>query len=227
MGRIAGQRRAWRWGLALLGAGLLVGSWAGCGTSRERYRVLSFFFDGVPDPDKPPEGERGVATQPAGPGQAARAPGPVIAHPPYAQGKCEACHGKPGTAEFTLNITTAACRQCHQKVPRQYAMMHGPVAAEACLWCHTPHESTVPGLLRAPSPDLCLQCHDRDLLPARIAEHRMATSSCLDCHVGHGSTQRYLLRAAPGSATQPATQPGTPPATQPAPTSRPAAEVRP
>ena len=41
--------------LALMGTGL-----AGCGDPQSRYKVLSFFFDGVPEPGAPPR-PRGVA----------------------------------------------------------------------------------------------------------------------------------------------------------------------
>ena len=71
------------WGGVLTGLGMLL--LAGCGTARERYRTLSFFFDGVPDPDAvKPLSNEGV---------------PVLLntrvvkqHPPYRDNKCDACH---------------------------------------------------------------------------------------------------------------------------------------
>jgi len=71
---------------ALLLLGTIVG-WAGCGSPRERYRTLSFFFDGVPDPDAPKVVRTAAAT---GPAVAAH---PIISrHKPYVENKCDLCH---------------------------------------------------------------------------------------------------------------------------------------
>jgi len=66
----------------LVGLGLVL--MAGCGSPRERYRVLSYFFDGVPDPDavKRVVNDQGVSV-------------PVVArvvtqHKPYADNQCDA-----------------------------------------------------------------------------------------------------------------------------------------
>jgi predicted CXXCH cytochrome family protein len=69
------------------------------------------------------------------------------------------------------------------------------VSVGQCLWCHEPHESDQPRLLKTTAPDLCLQCHDRELLPSDNPAHQSEQANCLDCHVGHGSPKSGLLRA--------------------------------
>jgi predicted CXXCH cytochrome family protein len=86
-------------------------------------------------------------------------------------------------------------------------MIHAPVAAKACLWCHNPHESGLPALLRDPAPTVCVQCHEKDLLGPKPPEHLLPDSKCLDCHLGHGGVKKYQLRAD--------VQPGPPPTTVP------------
>jgi predicted CXXCH cytochrome family protein len=73
--------------------------------------------------------------------------------------------------------------------------MHAPVAIGQCLWCHEPHESDSPKLLKTTAPQLCLQCHDPNLLPSDIKPHQLAEeANCLNCHVGHGGAKPSLLR---------------------------------
>jgi predicted CXXCH cytochrome family protein len=90
-------------------------------------------------------------------------------------------------------------------VMTEYPAMHGPVIGKACLWCHEPHESTSPSLLKTTAATLCLQCHERELLTTRVDGHRLETASCLDCHKGHGGHAIPFLRA--DALTLPATRP--------------------
>src|SRR6185436_13604056 len=63
---------------------------SGCKVTDQNYEALSFFFDGVPDPNAPPvpenTGELGSITGGGG--------GKTVAfiHKPYAENKCDACH---------------------------------------------------------------------------------------------------------------------------------------
>src|SRR3954463_6769787 len=82
--------RRWR-GSCHLAASLLclLALFAGCSTEK-RYKVLSFFFDGVPNPNAPAAGTGDEFA-------AERADGAVrpvaYVHKPYAQNKCNECHG--------------------------------------------------------------------------------------------------------------------------------------
>jgi predicted CXXCH cytochrome family protein len=175
--------------LCLLGIALWL---LGCGSPEQRYRVLSIFFDGVPNPNAPAAMEPGgtmVSRRPGGPGVT------VYSHEPYAQNKCNSCHlGAGGSFESFALPDRRVCLNCHQAVTRQYPVMHGPVVNGACVFCHTPHESTIRHLLNENTPALCLQCHARADLPAKPIEHRDPKLDCLTCHVAHGSARHGLLR---------------------------------
>jgi len=163
----------------------------GC-SAQKNYKVLSFFFDGVPDPNAPPTV---LVSQSGGIG------GPVrlmkakkYQHAPYAEKKCQACHTSD-QKQLTSLAAPQLCLRCHANVVNQYSVMHAPVAVAQCLWCHNPHESDQEHLLKSDVADLCLQCHDRQLLSNDNFGHRSERALCLNCHTGHGSNQPGLLRA--------------------------------
>jgi predicted CXXCH cytochrome family protein len=190
--------------IALVGCASL---WPGC-SAQKRYSVLNLFFDGVPDPNRPKlrAGEVMVGTEANG------APIIVYTHKPFAEEKCNACHTGGPEAVFRPDVSSVpstVCIKCHDRVPYEYPVMHGPVATVECLWCHAPHDSAVKHLLKEHSPTICLQCHSREQLPVQPPEHQLAASSCLDCHVAHGATQHGLLRPAP--LTTSTTAPAAPP----------------
>ena len=196
------QRRNILWGIFLAGLGLLL--LAGCGTPRERYRALSFFFDGVPDPD---------AVKPAAGGGGGGAAVVVMArrvtqHKPYADNECAACHRSASGEIQEFSEAYKTCMKCHAKVAGGHVLMHGPVAREACQWCHTPHESAEPALLRDAPLKVCTQCHDRELLGDKPPEHVDGKTSCLQCHFGHGGDGRYFLK--PGAVSMGMPREGTP-----------------
>ena len=183
--------------------------WLGCSASKN-YRLLSLFFDGVPDPN---------ARFGSGDPSAVAKGGPIggFSHKPYEDENCKACHANTEGAFFeATTVDSSVCLTCHQKVLGAHAVMHGPVEAKACLWCHAPHGSPYRGMLRAPGGEVCLQCHERQLLGSKPIEHKDAKASCLDCHVGHGGPRHMLLRA-----DLPTTMPS--PTTTPSPTTAPSA----
>ncbi len=182
---------------ARLAAGLLIATiialaaWPGCTVTRKNYTALSFFLDGVPNPDAPV-------------GSVDPATGAIVAaatasiHPPYAQELCAECH--KSRLRMSRN-DSGICGGCHTGQSTQHERMHGPVAAGACLWCHNPHESSQRFLLRENDRALCSKCHVPSLLNAvRVPEHADTARACLECHVGHGGPKAFLLRkdALPG-----------------------------
>ncbi len=202
-------RRGMRW--LMVAMCLAACMWSGC-TAQRRYRVLSFFFDGVPDPNAPPGlASTGEESDTAN-GSVAVKRAVVYVHKPYADNECDSCHvGATGQFEDFKKLESSICMKCHSKVPTRYPVMHGPVAAVECLWCHVPHESTIKGMLKEPAPAVCMQCHDRELLSANPPEHMIADKSCLDCHLPHGGPKHKLLREdmalqSPAPATMPTTR---------------------
>lgn len=192
----------WRTAALAAGALLIMGLWTGC-SERKHYKLLSFFFDGVPNPYASLAG--------GGIEQADGKPIQLITHQPFREGKCQPCHESQGVFFEQRTTDSSVCFTCHEKVLTQYQHIHGPVAAKACLWCHAPHESIVPGLLRLSAPGVCIQCHDYLELSSKVPEHQDQKANCLTCHVGHGSSERKLLRADRPASSQPAV-----PATSPA-----------
>jgi predicted CXXCH cytochrome family protein len=162
----------------------------GC-SAQKHYKTLSFFFDGVPDPSK---GEG--ATQLTG--ERGGAKFTVYIHKPYAENNCNACHEGDRKQFFTLAAavgpTADKCLSCHSDVPHQYPNMHGPVAVNACTWCHSPHQSANAHLLKSTPNKVCMQCHGPTGLSPSTANHADPKANCLDCHSGHGG-ERNLLKA--------------------------------
>lgn len=176
-GRSVGRRAA------LIAAVLSV--WGGCSVERN-YELLSFFFDGVPNPNALPF----TSTAGGGPVEIRASP-TYTGHPPYLAEECSACH----KSKFTQKAVTAeVCSECHDGVRDQFPFMHGPVIVGACLWCHVPHESAYLHLLKGEPRTVCGQCHElATLATERVPEHADEERSCLDCHSGHGSDRRYML----------------------------------
>lgn len=165
---------------------IAIGGILGC-SPQKRYEVLTFFFDGVPVPG----GAQGVG---------ANAQLVNYLHKPYAEGKCGSCHASDDV-EMSITeptrigeMTSSICLKCHDKIPGEYPVMHGPVATAECMMCHSPHESGVPHLLKATAPRICIQCHTPELMTPRRSEHQDEKADCLKCHSGHGGPRHGLLR---------------------------------
>jgi len=161
----------------------------GCSV-QNKYKTLSFFFDGVPDPNAPIT--LVVTPDSSGSSDSTRIP-KKYQHKPFAEQKCLECH----TADKKQLVMLQAdlCVKCHQNQPNQYAAMHAPVTAGKCMWCHDAHESDQPHLLKTTASELCLQCHDREFLPVHPPEHLSDKANCLSCHVGHGGLKGSMLIA--------------------------------
>lgn len=185
--------------------------WCGCSIERH-YETLSFFFDGVPDPNAPPGtirigGREAVIV--------------VSAHPAFTDRNCGECHG--GSSDFGLrvsgfsNLDATICSKCHEGLLDELRYVHGPVAANGCLECHEPHESVHPALLRREPTDLCLECHGFHLeMDPPPPYHADVERGCLDCHGGHGGDSPHYLRPpAPSAAPAPDAPDGEPSAEWP------------
>lgn len=193
---------AWVFGLALLAL------WS-CGSPEERYKTLSFFFDGVPLPDSMRETVEGP--------DGARVALVVVTHEPFEAERCSDCHGEVKQFSMSLagysGVKSSVCLKCHEGAPREYQAMHGPVAAIECLACHEAHESRYDHLLTAPSPQLCLKCHvGADVQASGAPHHQDLAADCLTCHHGHGGHDPYFLRinlTPPEPPETPASDPAT------------------
>jgi predicted CXXCH cytochrome family protein len=156
---------------------------SGCKTAT-RYKVLSFFFDGVPSPREKP-----VAQQPGA--APARIPAPGISeHGPYASRMCDACHQRQ--TNDLVAPEDELCYRCHDlNLNKKY--VHGPLASGGCLVCHDPHSSPNRFLLVSESTNFCLTCHDVTSVAANPA-HVDTSLQCTDCHSAHMSDNPHLLK---------------------------------
>lgn len=181
--KVQSKRRSGRVWVAALFCVTAAGVWGGC-SIKKNYDLLSFFFDGVPDPNAPlSEWTVGGAL-----------PASYMAHKPYEDGRCTECHPK---LFVPVQDGSQVCMKCHEGADRAYDRMHGPVAARACLFCHNPHDSVYPALLRRAPRQLCMQCHDSFLLDTeRVPAHADDSRNCLDCHTGHGGSDPFFLHDA-------------------------------
>jgi predicted CXXCH cytochrome family protein len=174
-------------------------------TPEKKYRVLSFFFDGVPNPagesklsDNSTETEKTIAAEVGEMRRRAQlAKGEAdkevykSQHPPYVKRKCSSCHDK--TSRNMLTASKAKlCFNCHSRSKFKGQYVHGPVAGGACLMCHLPHNSKLSYLLSKSTPALCLQCHEKECFPAR--EHTDGVTDCLKCHLPHVGEDPMFLR---------------------------------
>lgn len=185
-----------RWIVAGLTAAFALG--AGC-TAAARYRVLTFFFTGVPEPGESSAPEE-ISTsslheelaESKRKWRAARSR-KLFVHLPYAKRQCAECH-IVGSGQLTQSLEQGLCQKCHSEFPGDEAYVHGPVAVNACGFCHHPHGSEYPRILYTDARSLCLQCHMADDLTSCAVRDTADVQSCTDCHDPHSGGNRFFLK---------------------------------
>jgi predicted CXXCH cytochrome family protein len=209
-----------RW-MFLAGVLALVLAAAGC-SPVQRHTLFTVFFEGVPPLEsEQTSGEPSPATAAAQPprlgaedegSSTSKSQAAGTVHPPYKERICEACHNfgdlrRTVITQFDVSSPRSILRQpvpslcfsCHEDkvpVPEKLAgkWMHGPVAAGACIFCHSPHSTQTPFLLLAGSPaKLCQQCHKPGLMHLGDETLMEKGQDCIKCHSGH-SGSRFLLK---------------------------------
>jgi predicted CXXCH cytochrome family protein len=185
--------------LAGLGIILLI---AGCSSPSDR-KILSFFFDGVPDGATPQKRvvPASFTNVPADPVENVRAVLPkepeLCSHPPFIQHRCNDCHeGRNGMALLAPTLTL--CFNCHTNFLNGNESKHQPVEAGDCQLCHAPHQSPNKRLLLKTGKDLCYDCHDDLTQKSKSAHQPVENGECLSCHAPHASSHKKLVtKAAP------------------------------
>jgi len=142
----------------------------GC-SSATRFKILSFFFDGVPPPDSEVVGDAAGRDKTGyrKPSSGIRSAEEALAlarpktfiHQPYDRYRCAACHDMERMS-LVMTPEEGLCARCHPGVATRQSYVHGPVAAGACLECHHPHESKIRGILLDEPTTLCLRCHEAE-----------------------------------------------------------------
>jgi predicted CXXCH cytochrome family protein len=175
---------------------LFIFIWPGCSV-KKNYKVLSFFFDGVPKPDQ--ETQKDKDTDKTAPRtQESIKPGKLVKiesrHQAYTERKCRECHNVKSIA-FLKEKKAGLCFTCHKEEKYSGDYLHGPVAVGACLACHLPHESKYKQLLKLDVPALCIECHVT--WDTRDVKAHSKEKACTQCHDPHAGDNRSLLKQAP------------------------------
>ncbi|MHB8835767.1 MAG: cytochrome c3 family protein [Candidatus Methylomirabilia bacterium] len=113
-------------------------------------------------------------------------------HPPFAEGDCGSCHGKPDAGWKIAEDVSEVCRGCHDEVGRE-TFPHGALAAKGCLGCHRAHAAREKALLRAVRPALCFTCHPRPRFAQQTIHDPVREGDCGSCHPAHGAANEHLL----------------------------------
>ncbi|MCX7793174.1 MAG: cytochrome c3 family protein [Thermodesulfovibrionales bacterium] len=162
---------------------------SGCSDPVKRYRILSFFFDGVPPP-KITEPEPTAKKEKDGDSTEKKLLGRPTEHGPYAAKMCYGCH-KRDTNELIMPAEKL-CLYCHD-MNIENRWIHGPIAAGGCRVCHLPHSSGYAYMLVSEPREFCLYCHDKnDILKNDV--HMYSDLRCLDCHDAHSGNDRFILK---------------------------------
>lgn len=167
-----------------------------------RHKVLTTVFDGVPSLP-PPElvcaeyADKKVTEfrdELAGKkGDVVKEAGDKSRHPPYVEKRCDNCHDKTTQSGFVAPVKEL-CYVCHVGFLKG-SYVHGPVAAGDCLFCHEPHTSRYPSLLKKDISETCATCH-RESRMATALHNRVADSkiACAECHNPHYGNVQYFLK---------------------------------
>ncbi len=160
----------------------------GC-APQTRYKVLSFFFDGVPNPEM--IAQKANAGKHENDEMSSMKAVTYRMHGPYASRNCSGCH-TPGSNVLVLP-RDKLCFRCHElDLSKKY--VHGPVAAGGCLMCHDPHGSAYPYFLIADPATFCLRCHNKKDIAKNEAHKGIDGEQCTTCHDAHASNKEFLLK---------------------------------
>jgi predicted CXXCH cytochrome family protein len=170
---------------------------SGC-TSTHSYKTLSFFFDGVPNPqekisihklDSLTKADSTVLKE----NLIVEAKPLMNFHSPYQSKECASCHDQSTMGKFTMP-QPELCYQCHDNFKNAYKVLHGPVGGGQCTECHNPHQSLNENLLTRTNQAICTYCHDLEQLIKLEVHRKIKDVSCLECHNPHGGENKNILR---------------------------------
>lgn len=174
---------------------LIISSFAilGCST-QNKYKVLTFLFDGVPDTTKTISSmNKDLLNKQDTSGVVASNINEIYTHPPYQENECEICHDKNSRGNTVLK-QPELCSQCHEDFKSKFKYVHGPVEGGFCTSCHNPHMSKSKHLLLRDGQNLCTFCHEINQVKKNEMHGDIGDASCLECHHPHGGEDNFILR---------------------------------
>ena len=163
-------------------------------SKEQKHDVLSFFFDGVPNPRK--QDSLKVDTTKLDSSLVTKHEESILTkqylHAPFETQSCGDCHN---TAKGYSLIAkgSALCYNCHPDFRENLKILHGPVANGECIQCHQPHSSPYQRLLSRKGQDLCLYCHKRNDINLTELHKAIEKKDCWECHNPHGGADRTFL----------------------------------
>lgn len=180
---------------------LIVVFWlSGC-SSKQKHDVLSFIFDGVPDPNEveiviqdDTQKQIDSIADPATPAEIIKPQ--LFIHKPYLERACNDCHDQNNMGRLQNNMP-GLCYNCHEDLENKYEVLHGPVGGGYCNACHNAHSSKYEKLLLSSGQELCVECHDKEDVFKNKIHDGFIDNDCMECHNPHGGDNRFVLQ--PGS----------------------------
>jgi len=190
-----GNQRTGRQMLSALPVVLFLIYLSGCSTTHS-YKTLSFFFDGVPDPNntnsQPNDSTKNSDTAMYAQNMISKAITQSSIHPPYQDKQCQSCHDQSKMGKL-IKSPPDLCYNCHEDFSNKYKTLHGPVGGGQCTQCHNPHMSANKDLLVRTGQSLCLNCHDSKPVMDIQAHLTIKNTDCTECHNPHGGENRNFL----------------------------------
>ncbi len=159
----------------------------------KQFQTLSFFFDGVPDPNNPTENSDELALDTIITSFTKSEPITFV-HQPYEENKCESCHER-GFSNSLIIPMPGLCYTCHDDFNAKYKSLHAPVATGYCTACHNQHSADFDKLLMRKNQDICLYCHESKQVFANNKHKDVGDKNCTECHNPHGGENKSLLTA--------------------------------
>ncbi|TAL68781.1 MAG: hypothetical protein EPN82_08895 [Bacteroidetes bacterium] len=160
----------------------------------KNYKTLSYFFDGVPDPNAKPvqTDTNNLAMKEMDLKQYVKSE-KTYTHPPYGDKACENCHDANAANHLNSN-QPGLCYQCHDDFGKNFKYVHGPAASGYCTQCHEPHQGKYQKLLIRNGQNLCYYCHDKKDVMKNEVHSEIEDTKCWECHNPHGSNERFFLK---------------------------------
>ncbi len=164
-------------------------------TIEKRYKVLSFLFDGVPNPN-----DTTIITNTQSNNETDSAmlslynskQQTFTMHPPYQEKSCSECH--------ILNKSQLIIKQpdlcfnCHENFIEENLFTHGPAAGGYCTACHEPHKSKNEKLLTDNKKEICNKCHNSVIFKNGDFHSNAGDLDCTECHDSHGGDNKYFVK---------------------------------
>jgi len=164
--------------------------------SSSNYEILSFFFDGVPNPNEQKIETQEVAIDSSGIKRREaileKATPKFVLHGPYSAKLCNDCHNVNQGFKL-IQPEPKLCFKCHGNFEVGANLLHGPVAAGLCSECHHPHRSKNEHLLVEKGDGLCYKCHDKTSIKENKEHNDIEGENCITCHDPHGNNKKYFL----------------------------------